>query len=193
MNSLRPLLIVCATAAAAASMPANAQQLDGDQTLEFAGRAAPACIIQSGATGTGSNARFVSTNPSRGEVRITQLVNPQTSTPLDMSMQIALPVICNSAHIVTVRSTNGGLARNGNRRNPVRNGGFIEFLPYRMSTAWLGISASAMSNEQSGLRVTTGNGGAGALSINLSIAAQNTPMIAGRYEDSVVIEVSAAN
>ncbi len=193
MNALQPAAIAIAAFGASLALPAFAQQLPGNQVLEFAGRAAPSCIIQPGVTGTGTNANFVSTNPSRGEVRIAQLVNPETSTPLAMTMQIALPVICNSAHIVTVRSENGGLARNGNRRNLVRNGGFVEFLPYRMSTAWLGTNASAMSNAQTGLRVTTSNGGAGALSINLSIAAQNTPMIAGRYEDSVIIEVSAAN
>ena len=86
--------------------------------IEIAGRTPPACLIRTARAGNALNASFVSAGPSSGEIRIAELVDPQTAEPRAAEMVIELPVMCNAAHRLTLTSTNGGLLREGgNARN----------------------------------------------------------------------------
>ncbi len=174
--------------------PAFAQSADtGLRQVEIAGIANPACLVRSPANASGVNASFQAVSGSAGEIRIVEMVNPQTATPRTTSISLVLPVICNSAHLLTVQSRNGGLLREtGNQRN-VQTGGFSEFLPYTMSAAWAGQNRSLLSNVSGGLRINSSNGGAGNVDLGFSVPANNTPLVAGAYSDTITVEFRAAN
>jgi spore coat protein U-like protein len=176
------------------AVPAAAQSVDtGLRQLEIVGTANPACLVRSPASATGVNANFRTVSGTAGEIRITELVNPQTAQPRPTSVSLTLPVICNSAHLLTVQSRNGGLLRaTGNQRN-VSAGGFSEFLPYLLQAAWAGQNVSQLSTDTAGLRIVTNNGGAGNVSIGFSIPASTAPLVAGAYSDTITIEFRAAN
>jgi spore coat protein U-like protein len=175
--------------------PAYAQSIDtGLRQVEIVGTANPACLVRSPNSASGVNANFQAISGTSGEIRITELVNPQTAVPRATSINLTLPVICNSAHLLTVQSSNGGLARAGsNQRNVSTGGGFSEFLPYSLNAAWAGQNVSQQSTNRAGLRIVTNNGGAGNVDIGFSVPASNTPLVAGAYSDTIIIEFRAAN
>jgi spore coat protein U-like protein len=179
---------------AAVSVPALAQSVDtGLRQIEVVGTANPACLLRSPANASGVNASFQATSATTGEIRIIELVNPQNAQPRATSLNLSLPVICNSAHLLTMQSRNGGLLReSGNQRN-LSGGGFSEFLPYSLTAAWAGQNVSQQSNNPGGLRINTANGGAGNVLIGFSVPSGNTPLVAGAYSDTITIEFRAAN
>jgi hypothetical protein len=124
-------------AAVVIAVPAQAQQIDtASNRLELLGDAPAACVFATPTAGNGSNASFTSTGATSARVNITQLVDTTNANSLPSSIELNLPVICNSAHRVIVRSTNGGLTRlGGNQRG---SGPFAEFLAYSFGIGWAG-------------------------------------------------------
>ncbi len=179
----------------AVSAPAFAQSTDtGLRQLEVVGTANPACLMSSPGNATGVNATFQALTGTSGQIRITELVNPQTAQPRATSVNLTLPVICNSAHLLVVQSSNGGLLRAaGNQRNIAQNGGFAEFLPYSLTAFWAGQNVTALSSNRAGLRIAANNGGAGNVDLGFAVPAGTTPLVAGTYSDTITIEFRAAN
>jgi hypothetical protein len=177
-----------------ASAPALAQSTDtGLQSLDIAAIANPACLMRGPSATAGVNARFQTVSASTGEIQIVELVNPQTAQPRATSISIAMPVICNSAHRLSIVSRNGGLKRvSANERNQ-SGGGFADFLPYALNANWAGQSLSQSSEVRSGININAANAGAGNMTIGFSVSAGNTPLVAGAYTDSLTIEFRAAN
>lgn len=176
-----------------AAVPALAQSTDtARQRLELAAVAPSVCVIRPPAAVTGVNASYQTTGASTGEVRIAEMADPQTAQPRAAAITIALPVICNSAHVLTARSSNGGLQRTGsNERN--QPGGFTEFLPYSLNMVWAGQDVTRASDAGSPLTIAADNGGAGNVAIGFSVPAGGTPLIAGTYADSIIVEFRVAD
>jgi hypothetical protein len=107
-----PLLLA---ASLVATCGANAQTLSaGDQassTLHIFGSAPSACVLSPPIAASGANASFTAQGGQTGVIRFTQFVDPQTAQPRGGSISLAFPVVCNSAHRVTVRTDGRGLAR----------------------------------------------------------------------------------
>jgi hypothetical protein len=183
-----------AALALASCTPAFAQSTDtGLQQLDIAGIANPACLMRGPAATGGVNASFQNISASSGEIRIVELVNPQTAQPRATSINIAMPVICNSAHRLSIISRNGGLKRvSANERNQ-SGGGFADFLSYSLNAAWAGQSLSQSSDVSGGLNINAANAGAGNMTIGFAVKAGTTPLVAGVYTDSLTIEFRAAN
>jgi hypothetical protein len=178
----------------ACAFPAHAQSTDtGNRQLEITGVAPPACIMRAPNATGGVNASYQSLSGSSGEIRIVEMVNPQTAQPRATSVDLTVPVICNSAHLLSVESTNGGLRRlGGNARNQSR-GGFAEFLPYNFAANWAGQNVTQSSQTQGGLRIVTNDGGAGNVLLSVAVPANGSPLVAGAYTDSIIIQFRAAN
>lgn len=178
-----------------AALPAAAQTTaTGRARLEIAGRTAPACLIRTGRAGSAQNASFTPAGDSRGEIRIAELVDPQTAQPRAAEMTVELPAICNAAHRLTLVSANGGLLRvGGNARNRQAPGAFGERLGYRLDANWGGrtLTLDAAAAPQAVLDLPDGM--AGDLSLRLSIPAGGGPLVAGRYADTVIIELSISS
>jgi hypothetical protein len=188
----RPLLI-----AAALLTPgmAFADTIDAAQgRLDLAGTAPSACAISTPRPAAGPNATFQSIGTQQGQVTITQFADPQSAVALGSTISLALPVICNAAHTVTVSTSNGGLVRlGGNARNVQTTNGFREFVPYGVSASWAGQTVSATSKAGATVTINSNDGAAGQLSLVISVPAGGDPLIAGTYNDQVVIELQAAS
>lgn len=176
------------------ALPAAAQTGDARGRIELAGRTYPACVIRSARAGTAVNASFIGAGPSSGEIRIAELVDPQTAQPRAAEMVIELPVVCNAAHRLTLSSANGGLLRDGgNRANRQSATGFGDVLGYQLDANWANrvLTLNAATSPLAALDVPDGT--AGDLSLRLSIPAGGGALTAGRYSDTVVIELHVSS
>ena len=187
---MKALVIIAVLAAA----PAVAQRTDtAPRPIQIAATAPAACVIRGAAAGAGVNATFVSTGPNSANVQIVQLVDPSTALPRASSLTVQLPVLCNSAHTLTVRSGQGGLLRAGGNQRNTSPGGFGEFLPYRLSASWAGQTTTAASNAAGPLIIRASDGGAGTAEVGFQILAGGAPLVAGAYSDAIVVEFAVAN
>lgn len=191
------LTLCCALAATFALplAPAQAQQILTDQfsslQFEIAGEAEPACLVGTGTAGDIANASFVSDGSSGGTISFTALADPETAQGNAATASIVLPVICNAAHNVSVSSANGGLQRIGGGRASL--GGFSQFLPYRVDYNWVGQDVSGTSDNAAGLSLAVPSPGQGDFSVAIKLDPTDAPLVAGSYEDVLLIEISAAN
>jgi hypothetical protein len=176
------------------SAPGVAQTVDtGLRPVEIVGTAAPACLMRAPQDSSGVNANFRGLSGSSGEIRIVEMVNPQTALPRNTSLNLSFPVICNSAHLLRIQSSNGGLRRLGTNQRNQLVGGFAEFLPYSLGAAWAGQTRSQLSNVVGGLQINAANGGSGTVDFSFAVPAGNTPLVAGAYADTITVEFRAAN
>lgn len=179
----------------ATTVAARAQNLidTGQGRLEIAGRAPPACVLNAPTASGGQNATFTGIGATSGEIRITEFGDPQTAQPRGAAINLALPVICNSAHRLTVTSANGGLLRDGgNARNRQSPTGFGEFVGYQISANWAGQSASVQTINNNVLAIATADGGAGDMGLTITVPPGGGALVAGRYADTVTVQFEAA-
>lgn len=182
---------LAALAALAIPAAAAAQTQDtGQGRLEIIGEAPSACLISAAPTTGGTNSSFVSATQSSAEVRITNMVDPQTGQATPATINLALPIICNANHHVVVRTANGGLAREG---APAPAPGFRELVPYNVTASWAGTTASGSSQDSPSVDILTGDGAAGDLSINIQVPGGGDPLVAGAYSDELIIELQVAS
>lgn len=184
--------LLMATALAPA---AGAQTLDtARQELELVARAEPACVTRSPAAAAGLNANFDPSGQSGGEIRIVQLVNQTTAEPSAASITLSIPVICNSSHVVTLRSQNGGLLRDtGDPRRRQSSSDFGEFVPYQVNFDWAGQRRNANSDASRTISLSVPRGAAGDATFRFELAGGGGPLVAGRYSDAIIIEFTPAN
>jgi|GEM_PF-608161 len=199
-RAIRRQLILLPAALALPVAPAWAQAPDtsgvafdasGRQRFEVVGASAPACLVSGGASGQGTNATFIEEGSTGGTVQITALADPDSAEGNPVQMQVVLPVICNSAHEIVIRSANGGLLRSGGSRAAL--GGFVQFVPYRVTYDWAGQSVAGTSDQSGGLDLQVPSPGQGDLTVAITVDGTSEPLVAGSYEDSLQIEITAAN
>lgn len=189
-----PILVI---AAAFSGAPASAQEVQASsQQLRLAGTASAACVLSAPVVDAASNASFAVTGASSAQIAITQLVDTQTAISLASAIELSLPVTCNASNTVTVRTTNGGLRRVGSAASPgggpATPGGFSEFLGYRLGLDWAGQSLDQASTA-GGATIASPRPGRGNMVLRVATAAGSGPLVAGRYDDAIVIEIHAAN
>lgn len=157
--------------------------------VEILGTADPACVIRAPSAAVGTNMRFEPLSASAGQIGITEFVD-QNAVSRGGSIEINLPVICNSAHRVVVRSGNGGLRRVG---ATVQAGPFAQFVPYSVAAQWGGQQALLATNQGGSVLIDSGQARAGLVGLTISVAAGGQPLVAGTYSDQIVVELQAAN
>lgn len=179
----------------ATTVAAHAQNTidTGQGRLEIAGRAPPACVLNAPTASGGQNATFSGIGATSGEIRITEFGDPQTAQPRGAAINLALPVICNAAHRLTVTSGNGGLLRDGgNARNRQSPTGFGEFVGYQISASWAGQNASVQTINNNVLAIAAADGGAGDMDLTITVPPGGGALVAGRYADTVTVQFEAA-
>ena len=179
-------MLMLAPAGLAAQTPQT-----GQGRLEMVGEAASACVVRGPATATATNASYLSTGPSGGQLRITEMVSSPQSLSRGATAELALTVVCNSPHQLVLRSENGGMLRDGGRPEGTSRP-FAEFLAYEFRAAWLGQDASSPSNGSGPLVMQSNRGGAGQLSLGV-VLPEGTRLAAGDYRDSVIVEFRVAD
>lgn len=186
--------MLTALAAAAVVLPsaASAQVVGAaEDRLEVLGTAFQACVILTPSASSGNNATFEPASGNSGEIRITDFVNPSTATARAASISLALPVICNSPHRLVLRSSNGGLRRDG--AGAGSQGPFAEFKAYQMAASWGPVALNAMSDADGQLVINSATARAGDVSITIDVGEGGQPLVAGTYSDEIVVEFRAAN
>lgn len=197
--SLRFLSLAASGCVLALTLPAALQAQDratgtepaARQRFEVVATAAPACNIAPGSAAGSNNASFQSSGSSGGTVAITSFADPRTAQANPASVRLEIPVVCNSAHAVSLRSANGGMLRSGGTAAAV--GGFIAFLPYAVELDWVGQRLTGASDVAQPLALAVPNAGQGLLTVDIAIAGSEAPMVAGAYADTLQIEITAAN
>ncbi|HVR89807.1 MAG TPA: hypothetical protein VHG29_01780 [Novosphingobium sp.] len=177
-----------------AALPAAAQQLDtSGQRLELLGDAPAACVLNAPTASNAINSTFGLNGFASGRVGIVEFVNPQTAQSNASSIELSFPVICNSPHRMVMRSANGGMLRAGASSITNRGArGFSEFLPYELQLGWAGQALTRGSDAGSGA-IDSAQAGTGDMNLRISTPAGSGPFVAGTYNDTIVIELHAAN
>lgn len=181
-------------ALALASGQPHAQEVQASsQQLRLAGTAPSACVLSAPSIGSATNASFAVTGASSAQIAITQLVDPQTAVSLASTIELNLPVTCNASNTITLRTANGGLRRVGAAAGQTAaSGGFAEFLGYRLGVDWAGQSLDQASTAGTAT-IASSQPGRGTMVLRVATAAGTGPLVAGRYDDSIIIEFHAAN
>lgn len=181
------------TASLLSASGAQAQELArAEQRVELHGNAPAACVANAGRAANPVNASFQSTGPNSGTVMLPLFVDAATATTRGSSIEVAVPVICNASHTITVRSANGGLLREGAGPARAGSGGFSEFQAYGVDLQWqqrvlrlgAGRSSAALSYPQPAR---------GDLIVAITVPRGTAPLVAGTYSDTVVVEIRPAN
>lgn len=156
--------------------------------LEILGTSRPACVLGTPPPAVGSNMAFAATSNRAGDLRLNEFldVNAQSRGG---SINLAIPVICNSPHRVTVQSANGGLRRLG---APIQPGPFRELVPYRVDGSWGNQQASAETGAGQWV-IDTAEARAGTLSLTINVPPGGQPAVSGRYSDQIIVVLQAAN
>lgn len=179
-------------ASAFIALPAQAQELNrGTQRLELLGQADAACVAGSARAGRQSNATFQDGGPSSGTVVIPVLVDPATATTRGSNIELALPVVCNTSHNITVRSYNGGLLRDGAGANR-GSGGFSQFQDYSVAVGWQA-QTIRIGGTNTTASLASANPAKGDLTVDIIVPRGTVPLVAGTYRDAVVVEIRPAN
>lgn len=171
----------------------QAQETGGSfQALTVSGSAPAACIAQRPSVGSTRNASFEATGTASGQITLTQLVDPQTALPRASAAALVLPVVCNASHRVSVMSNQGGLRRGGAQADVGAASGFAEFVPYTIRLNWAGVQREHGS-DAGVMAIDAANGVSGELSLEVTTPEGGTPLVAGQYDDAIVIQFQPAN
>ena len=191
---MRTSAIVLATLGALAALPAAAQQVEtSSQRLELLGTAPAACVINAPTASNAVNSTFGLSGYASGRIGIVEFVNPQSAQSNASSINLNFPITCNSPHRVVMRSSNGGLQRLGSGTTSNSGAGaFSEFLAYQLQLDWAGQTVRNASNAGAGT-IDSAQAGTGDVSLRIATPAGSGPFVAGTYNDTIVIELQAAN
>ena len=161
--------------------------------LDISGESPSACLISSPTAASASNSTFSATGNQQGQITITQLADPQTAVALASTIDLDLPVICNTAHSVNISTANGGLTRLGAPASAAEVNGFRQYVPYQVSATWAGQTANATSQAGNTITINSSDGAAGQLDLVISFPGGGDPLVAGVYNDQVVIQLQVAS
>ena len=67
------------------------------------------------------------------------------------------------------------------------------YLDYFYGATWSGQTSDVISTSGPGVRIVSSNGAAGAADIRLRVPASTNALVAGRYSDTLVVELRATN
>jgi hypothetical protein len=184
------IILALFTAAPAAAQTAFVEQgTRAAQIIQVSGTAEPACLARPAGAQTGSNATFLGT-ASSGTVTIGNLADPVTAQALPSRITLMLPIICNSAHVVRLRSVGGALRREG--AAVAAGSAFADQLPYQYGLRWAGGGSLSPQQSSQPLAVAANGAASGMAEVTLEVSGGGRPLVAGRYGDIVIVELGAA-
>lgn len=165
----------------------HAQELDrASRQIELNATAGASCIVQAPRAAGAANATFLSTGDTSARVGLSRLVDPNTALPRAASFELAIPATCNASHRVTATSGRGGLGRIGATGG--QGQGFAEFLPYSLRLGWAGTGKEQLSNAGV-LVLSVPNGATGDVALRVTTPEGGVPLVAGDYDDTIVIQL----
>lgn len=191
------LLCFATALAGIGAAPAFAQATDSD-TVNLSGTQAQTCTLGAFSAGAVSGALNAG-NFSAGTLNLTGTMSASTAIRAAGSITLNATAMCNYGHNVSVRQTGGGLI-NASDVAPTQ-GTFIRKQGYEAVVSWASLTITASSADVTAAppapaAVTStdqsiSGAASGTLSLTLSVAASASPVVAGAYTDSVVVQIGA--
>ncbi len=191
-TSIWPILVIALSGLAGAGS-AQAQLLDrAEQRLELQGDAPAGCVANAARASNLRNATYQDNGPTGGVVTFPNLVDETTAATRESSIELALPVVCNTSHQITVRSFNGGLVRLGANAARSGSGGFSEMQTYDVGLQWQQRRAQ-LGGATASAAIAYNQPAKGDLIVDIAVPRGSNPLVAGTYTDAVVVEIRPAN
>ena len=188
------LLCLATTAAALGTSPVLAQVTDSD-TINLSGTQAQTCTLGAFSAGVPTG-DFAFTAPAA--VSLTGTMSSSTAMRAAGSISLDAAAMCNYKHFVSVRQTSGGLIK---ALDVVpAQGTFVRQQGYDATVTWAGKTVTASSSDVTSAPTVApitstsseiAGAASGTLSLTLSVAASTSPVVAGAYTDSVVVQIGA--
>ena len=172
---------------------AAAQDMNrASQRLEMLGNAPAGCVANSARASKLVGATYQDNGPTGGVVVFPNLVDESTAATRASSIELAVPVVCNTSHLITVRSYNGALVRLGANAARGGSGGFSEMQTYNVGLQWQ--QQTVQLGTQTGSAAISYNQPAkGDLIVGIAVPRGTNPLVAGTYTDAVVVEIRPSN
>jgi diadenosine tetraphosphatase ApaH/serine/threonine PP2A family protein phosphatase len=163
---------------------------NGQGSAFVGGQAPPVCRISAPRTVFAQNAVFQAGSESSGQVTISQLVDPVSGVARASRIALDFPAVCNHTHVLVVRSLQGGLKR----VEGASGAGFSSRVDYNLSARWAGGDRTTnLSGQPRALTISVLEGAAGTIELNLEAPGGGQSLVAGNYQDQVVVEFTAAS
>ena len=163
-----------------------------EQRLSIEGAAPVACSIRVVTLGAGSAGSLQAATQGNAIVRLgtPDFVNPTTAVPTGGQVFIGVPVSCNGAHTLIVRSTNGRLTLES---GAAAAGGFRNTVDYSLTAQWAGLNQTFNTQSASTLQIPVSQANSGDALVTIDIPAGGQPLVAGIYSDLIVVEVTVSS
>ena len=172
---------------------AAAQDINrASQRLEMLGNAPAGCVANSARASKQIGATYQDNGPTGGVVVFPNLVDESTAATRASSIELALPVVCNTSHLITVRSYNGALVRLGANAARSGSGGFSETQTYDVALQWQQQTVQ-LGPQAASAAIAFGQPAKGDLIVDIAVPRGTNPLVAGTYTDAVVVEIRPSN
>lgn len=183
-------LLISAGAAQAADSASSA--------ITIQGVAENVCNIPTApGTGTPSNITVGASTAATTALTITDFINDTTAVANSASITLTFAnAMCNYAHNLGLKTTNGGLTQQAGGSTAVGGSGtFLSRVDYTASASFGGVTTSNLVTAgTAAASVSSGVSGAnlGDLVVTFSIAAGAVPVLQGTYQDTLTVKIGAA-
>lgn len=193
---MRNILSALTLGAAMITSPALAQEMMTperiDRDITFEGSAQRACRVTPASAVRELNATLQPSDGSSLNVQLTPqgFIDPTTGVAQATEIALSLPVTCNAPHRIRVSSTQGALLREG---ASVAAGDFRSRLDFRVNLEFAGQSATFDTTSTASAEVNLSEAATGNAVVTISIPGGGTPLVAGAYSDTLIVEIEAGS
>ena len=186
----RSLAAVLALATAVGQGAARAAETAGAPPLVISGQVPSTCQMSPAAQAPGGdNVTFSANGGNASSVTVNLMVDPNTAKTQGAVGAVQFQVICTGAHTLTVSSASGGLV---NTTTSATGAGFANRADYTLQAAWDGITHTLTTRGSAASLDLSGSAGAtGALTVTVTVPSGEGPLVAGSYQDTISIDLSA--
>ena len=157
---------------------------------QFRGSAGFACLASTPKADSVTGAVF-SSSGSTAQLAFQPgtVVNQTTLIARAFQVRLTVPVTCNGAHSIVVRSARGGMQL----LTPVSGAiGFDSRIDLDVGVTWLGDSNQiSTSGSPIGLTLSKTSAGSGSVEVTVNGRAGLQPLVGGRYSDEIIVDLLA--
>lgn len=153
----------------------------------FQGSAPAACLLSTPSPVSASNAVVGGLAPGSADISISELVG-EDGLSLGATIVLAVPALCNQAHVLDLASLRGGMKSDGPE---ITGGVFRSTLPYVVQVGWAG-ATQAYQSDGDALSIPINDAASGVITFTIQIPAGGAPLAAGAYSDGLVLELGVA-
>lgn len=190
MSPLARSLAATLALAALGQPAAHAAEAAAASPLVISGQVPSACQMSPASQAPGGdNVTFSANGGNASSVTVNLMVDPSTAKTQGAVGGVQFRVICTGAHTLTVSSTSGGLV---NTTTSASGAGFANRADYTLQAAWDGMTRSLTTNGAAAkLDLSGSDSASGALVVTITVPSGEGPLVAGAYQDTISIDLSA--